>query len=148
MHVTKRLLDSRPITLDRCLKSKNPSSVRPRIVFADLKRDASILSPPARIDTHVTDLLAPLTPLTTCIRLSFRKLLKGQLRRIRMLIKARYLESLAPSPCQPNRVIWVLRLCRSCVSNLGLVRRNSLPRKTLESCKSSSGEKGVIFEKT
>ena len=122
MHVTKRLLDSRPITLERCLTSKNPSSAQPRIVFADAKRDASILSPPARIDTHVTDLLAPLTPLSTCIRLRFRKLLKGQLRRIRMLIKARYSRSLAPSPCQLNRIIWVLRLCQSCYIQF----RNSL----------------------
>jgi len=114
VHVTKRLLGSRPITLDRCVKSKNPQSAQPRIVFPDLNRDASISSPPARVDAHVTDLLAPLTPSTPCIRLAFSILVEEHLRRIRMLIKARYSRSLAPSTCQPNRDIWVLRLCRNC----------------------------------
>ena len=125
MHVTKWLQGSRPITSDRCLKSKNPSSPQSRIVLPDLNRDASISSPLAGIDAHVIDLLAPLTP-SACIRLEFSILVDEHLRRIRMLIKARYPRSLAPSTCQPNRVVWAFRLCRSCCIQLRLSSAQSV----------------------
>ena len=56
-----------------------------------------------------------MTPSTDSIRLGFSNFAKWQHRRIRLLIKARYWESLAQSRHQTSRAMWVLGLCLTCL---------------------------------